>query len=94
MDHWAGSKACKRQKHQINVGETLTVANELPSSFRSHVLLVPYTRQKGEHLVRSLRNDMNRALLENVRVKIGYADNKLDTKLSIIKGPVKKPYHH
>ena len=43
------------QKIQSNSDEAPTVANELPTSSKSYTLLLPYTEQKVEHLIRPLK---------------------------------------
>ena len=52
-------KQVQDQNFQNNADRAPTVANELPSNSKSFTLLLPYTGQKGEHLIRSLRKDMH-----------------------------------
>ena len=88
------TKQVKDQKIQSNADGTPTVANELPSSSKSFTLVPPYTGQKGEHLIRSLRKDMSRMLPENVQTRICYTSTELGAKFNNIKDPVKKSYQH
>ena len=85
------TKQVKDQKIQSNADGTPTVANELPSSSKSFTLVPPYTGQKGEHLIRSLRKDMSRMLPENVQTRICYTSTELGAKFNNIKDPVKNP---
>ena len=70
------------------------MASELPSNSKSYTLLLSYTRQKGEYLIRSLRKDMHRALPANTQTKIYYTGTKLGTKFNNNKDPVKKSHQH
>ena len=63
-----------------------------PSNSKFHTFLLPYNVQKGEHLVRSLRKDMHRALPENVLARICSTGTKRGTKFNNIKDPVKKSH--
>ena len=60
------AKQVKDQNIYSNAEKAPIVANDLGTNSKSHTILLPYDGQKGEHLVRSLRKDMHRALLENV----------------------------
>ena len=66
-------------------------ANELPSNSQSFTLLLPYTGQKGEHLIRSLRKDMHHTLPENFETRICYTGTKLCTKFNNIKVRLRNP---
>ena len=68
-------QVAKQVKDQYILGDVdvaPTMANELPSNPKSCTLLLPYTGQKGEHLIRSLRKEMNRTLPENVQTIMLY----------------------
>ena len=88
------SKQVKDQNIQSDADEAPTVANTLPSNSKSYKLLLPYTGQTGEHLIRSLRKDMRCTLPENVHTRICYTGIKLGTKFNDIKDPVKKSHQH
>ena len=88
------AKQVKDQNIHRNGDRAHTIAYDLPTNSKSHTLLLPYTGQKREHLVRSLRNDMHRMLPENVPARICYTCTKLGTKLNKIKDPVKKSHQH
>ena len=66
----------------------------LPTSSKSHTLLLLYTGQKSEHLVRSFRKDTHRTLPKNVQARICYTVTKLGTKFNNIKDPAKKSHQH
>ena len=87
------AKQVKDQNIQSNANGAPAIANELPSNSKSFTLLIPYTGQKGEYLIRSLRKNMHRTLTENVQTRICYTGTKLDTKFNIT-GPVKKSHQH
>ena len=87
-------KKVKDQNIQGNAQETPTVANELSINFIFFTLLLSYTGQNGEHLIRYLRKDMHRMLPENVQTRICYTGTKLGTKFSNIEDPVKKSHQH
>ena len=88
------AKQVKDQNIHSNADKVPTVANDLPTNSKSHTLLLPYDVQKGEHLVRSLRKDMHRALPENVQARICSTGTKRGTKFNNIKDPVKKSHQH
>ena len=79
---------------QSNADGAPTVENELPSNSKSFALLLLYTGQKGEHLIRSLKKGMHRTLPENVQTRIYYTGTKLGTKFDEIKHPIKKSHQH
>ena len=83
------AKQVKDQNIQSNPDGAPTVANELPSNSKYVTFLLPYTGQKGEHLIRSLRKDMHHMLPENVQTGICYTGTKLGTKFNNIEDPVK-----
>ena len=87
-------KQVKDQSIQSNARRTPTLSNEFPSKSKSFTLLLPYTGQKGEHLIRSLRKDIHRTLPENVQSRICYTGTKLGTKFSNIKDSVEKFHQH
>ena len=87
-----GSKQIKDQNIQSNADGART--NDFPSNSKSFTLLLPYTGQKSEHLIRSLRKDMHRTLLENFQTRICYPCTKLATKFNNIKDLVKKSHQH
>ena len=70
------------------------VATELPSNSKSFTILLPYTRQKGENLIKSLRKDIHPTLPENGQTRIYYTGTKLATKFNNIEDPVKKYHQH
>ena len=88
------AKQVKDQNIPSNADKGPAVANDLPTNSKSHTLLPPYNWQKGEHLVRSLRQNMHRTLFENVQARICYTGSKLGTKFNDIKDPVKKSHQH
>ena len=66
------AKQVKDQNIHSNAEKAPIIANELRTNSKSHTILLPYDGQKGDHLVRSLRKDMHRTLLENVQARILY----------------------
>ena len=64
------AKQVKDQNINSNADRAPTVANELPTNSKSYALLLPYTGQKGEPLIRSLRKDMHRTPPENVQARM------------------------
>ena len=88
------AKQVKDQVIQSNADGAPTIANEFPSNSKSITLLLPYTEQKGEHLIRSLRKDMHRTLAENVQTSTCYTGTKLGTKFNNIKDLVEKSHQH
>ena len=87
------AKQVKDQNIQSNADRAPTVANELPTNFKSYILLNPYIGQKVEHLIKSLRKNMHRTLPKNVQAKL-QAGTKLGTKFNNIKDSVKKSHRH
>ena len=85
------AKQVKDQNIHNNADKVSTVANELLTNSKSHTFLLPYNGQKGEHLVRSLRKDMHRTLLENAQARICCNSTKLGTKLNISKIRLRNP---
>ena len=71
-----------------------TVASELPSNSKSFTILLPYTRQKGENLMKSLRKDIHPTLPKNGQTRICYTGTKLATKFNNIEDPIKKYHQH
>ena len=53
------AKQVKDRNIQNNANEAPTVANEFPGNSKSYTLLLPYTGQRGEYLIRSLKKDMH-----------------------------------
>ena len=85
------AKQVKDQNIQSNADGAPTIASELSSNSKSVTLLLPYTGQKGEHLIRSLRKDMHRTLPENVLTRICYTGTKLGTKFIMSKIRLRNP---
>ena len=81
-------------RYESNADGVPTVANGLPSNSKSFTLLLLYTGQKGEHLIRPLRKDMHCTLPENVKTGIRYTGTKLGIKFNNIKDPVRKSHQH
>ena len=88
------TKQVKDQNIQSNADRAPTVANELLSNSKFFTLLLPYTGQKGEHLIKSLRKNMHHTLPENVQTRTCYTGTKLGTKFNNTKDPVKKSHQH
>ena len=86
------AKQVKDQNVESNTNGALTKANELSRNSKSVTLLLPYTGQKGEHLIRSLRKDMHRTLPENVQTRTCDTRTKLGTKFNNIKDPIRKSH--
>ena len=83
---WIIKQVAKQVKDQnIQSNADGASSNELPSNSTSFTLLLSYTRQKGEYLIRSLRKDMHRTLPENFQTRICYTGSKLDTYVIISK---------
>ena len=59
----------KDQNIQSNADRAPIVANKNPISSKTYTLLLPYTGQEGDHLIRSLRKEMHRTLTENVQTR-------------------------
>ena len=92
---WIIKQVAKQVKDQnIQSNADGASSNELPSNSKSFTLLLPYTGQKGEHLISSLRKDMHRTLPENFQTRICYNGTKLGIKFNNIKDPVKKSQQH
>ena len=83
---WIIKQVAKQVKDQ-NIQSN---AYSAPTNSKSHILLLLYTGQNGEHLIRSLRKDMHRTLPENLQARICYTGTTLGTKFNNIKRPVKK----
>ena len=79
----------KYQNIQSNADEAPTVANELPNNSQSYTLLLPYTGQKDEQLIRSLKKDMHGKSYEKVQTRICYTGTKTGTKFNNVKDPIK-----
>ena len=60
------AKQVKDRNIRSNADGAPTVDNELLSNSKSFTLLLPYTGQKGEYVIRSLRKDMHRTLPEKL----------------------------
>ena len=86
------TKQVKDQNIQSNADGASS--NELPNNSKSFTLLLPYTGQKGEHLIRSLRKDMHSPLPEYFETRIRYTGTKLGTEFNNIKDPVKKSHQY
>ena len=69
---WIIKQVVKQVKDQNihSADKACTVANDLPTSSKSHTLLLPYNVEKGEHLVTSLTKDMHRTLPKNVQARV------------------------
>ena len=87
-------KQVNDQNIQSNACGTPNVSSELPSNSKSFTLLLPYSGQKAEHLIISLRKNMHRTLPGHVQTRICYTGTKLGTKFSNIKDPVKISHKH
>ena len=88
------AKQVKDQNIQSNPHEAPTVANERPRNSKSYTLLLSCTRQKGEHLIRSLEKDIHGTLPENFQTTICYTGIKFGAKYDKIKNTVKKSQQH
>ena len=89
---WIIKQVAKQEKDQnIQSNADGARTNELPSNSKSFTLLLPYTGQKSEYLIRSLRKDMHHTLLENFQTRICYSGTKLATKFSDIKDRLINP---
>ena len=75
------AKQVKDQNIQSNADGTPNLTKEPGNKSKSFTFLFPYTGQKGEHLIRSLRNDMHRTLRENFQARICYTGTQLSTNL-------------
>ena len=60
---------------------------------KSHLLILPYAGQKGQNLIKSMKNTLKNNLPNNIVTKSAYSASKLSNKFDI-KSKVKKDHQH
>ena len=77
------AKQVKDQNIHCNADKTTISVNELPTSSKSHTLVLPYNGQKVEHLVRSWRKDIHCMLSEYIMLTLSLEPNIITSKIQL-----------
>ena len=83
---WIVKKILKEEKEKIdnrNHADKNKLATQtdvkLESKDKSHLLLLPYQREKGLHLTKSLKRNLKRLVPSTVKANVGFTGKKLST---------------
>ena len=52
-------------------------SNEINENIKKHSLLLPYQREKGSTITKTLSEELKRTLPQNIKMKVIYTDTKL-----------------
>ena len=92
---WMINQAMETLKETINT-ETIST-NQFgtleANNDKLHSLILPYAGLKGKNIIKSMNNNMQRILLNNVKTRITYTDRKLGSKFQI-KDRTKNQHEH
>ena len=79
---WVVNQIIKQVEHkhtQQNLVDNITENNEPSVENKKHLLLLPYHGEKGNYVIKSLKKQVRKLLLENVKAQVTYMGTKLGT---------------
>ena len=79
---WVVNQIIKQVEHkhtQQNLVDNITENNEPSVENKKHLLLLPYHGEKDNYVIKSLKKQVRKLLLENVKAQVTYMGTKLGT---------------
>ena len=79
---WVVNQIIKQVEHkhtQQNLVDNITENNEPSVENKKHLLLLPYHGEKGNYVIKSLKKQVRKLLLKNVKAQVTYMGTKLGT---------------
>ena len=90
---WVIDQVLHQEKENHHIVRRLQPVKNNISNEKSHLLVLPYARQKGERLIKSMKTTLKYNLPNNIVTKSAHSASKLSNKFTII-SKIKHDHHY